>query len=116
MGRVEEVFLRLFTSLREDLREQSDIGLALKAEGSNLTLRIRSQRKQGDERQPFFAIVVGPGMKDGDFRITYKPSGLPSAESQVTILDAESTGDLLGLVRSYLDRERKRSIDRDQGG
>ena len=112
MGRVEETFLRLFTSLREDLREQPEVGLALKAEGPSLSLRIRSQRRPGDERLPSFAIVVGLGSKDGDFRITYKPSGLPSGENQVTILEADSTGELLGLVRGYLDRERQRSIQR----
>lgn len=53
MVRTEDVFIRLFSGLSEDLRTEEDIGLALKAEGTSLTLRIRSEKKTGDERQPF---------------------------------------------------------------
>src|SRR5262245_39161624 len=55
----------------------SGVGLALKAEGRSVTLRIRSEPRAGDERRPYF--VVGAGEADGSFRVSYKPSGLPYA-------------------------------------
>lgn len=113
MDRTEEVFVNLFSRLREDLREESGVGLALKAEGRNVTLRIRSE-KAGDERRPYFAVVVGVGERDGSFRVSYKPSGVPSAERQVTVVDADSTDGLLGLVRGYVEAERRRLIDYQQ--
>ena len=114
MDRTEEVFVSLFSRLREDLREESGVGLALKAEGRNVTLRIRSEKKAGDERRPYFAVVVGVGERDGSFRVSYKPSGVPSAERQVGVVDADSTDGLLGLVRGYVEAERRRLIDYQQ--
>ena len=114
MDRTEEVFVSLFSRLREDLREESGVGLALKAEGRNVTLRIRGEKKTGDERRPYFAVVVGVGEKDGSFRVSYNPSGAPSAERQVTVVDAASTDGLLGLVRGYVEAERRRLIDYQQ--
>jgi hypothetical protein len=114
MDKSEEVFVSLFSRLREDLREEFGVGLALKAEGRNITLRVRSEKKPGDEKQPYFALVVGD--RDGAFRISYKPSGVPSAESQVTIVDAEATDRLLGLVRGYVEKERRRLMDYRQNG
>lgn len=111
MDRTEEAFVSLFARLREDLREESGVGLALKAEGRNITLRIRSEKQADDERQPYFAVVVGVGERDGSFRISYKPSGLPSAEKRVTVIDADSTDELLGLVRRYIEEERRRLIN-----
>jgi len=80
MDKSEEVFVSLFSSLREEF----GVGLALKAEGRNITLRVRSEKKPGDEKQPHFALVVGD--RDGALRISYKPRGVPSAESQVMIV------------------------------
>ncbi len=114
MDKSEEVFVSLFSRLREDLREEFGVGLALKAEGRNITLRVRSEKKPGDEKQRYFALVVGD--RDGAFRISYKPSGVPSAESQVTIVGAEGTDRLLGLVRGYVEKERRRLMDYRQNG
>src|SRR4051812_4594608 len=114
MDRIEETFVRLFSRLREDLREEFGVGLALKAEGPNVTLRVRSEKKTGDEKQPYFAVVVSE--RDGAFRITYKPSGVPSAESQVSFVGAESSDELLGLIRGYIQKERQRLIDYRQEG
>ena len=114
MDRTEEVFVGLFSRLREELQEEYGIGLALKAEGRDITLRVRSQKKAGDEKQPYFAVVVGE--RDGAFRVTYKPGGIPFAESQVTIVDADSSDQLLGLIRGYVEAERRRLIDYRQGG
>lgn len=111
MDRTEAVFVGLFSGLREELREESGVGLALKAEGRNVTLRIRSEKKVGDERRPYFAVVVGVGEMDGSFRVSYRPSGVPSAERQVRIVAADSTEELLGLVRGYVETERRRLID-----
>jgi hypothetical protein len=115
MDRTEEVFVGLFTGLREDLREEPGVGLALKAEGRNVTLRIRSQPDAGDEKCPYFAVVVGLAEGEGAFRVSYKPSGVPLAGRQVTILDADSAGQLLGLVRGYIEVERRRLSDFRRG-
>ena len=109
MDRPEEILIRLFGTLRDDLREECGVGLALKAQGRDVTLRVRSQRRDALEKQPYFAVVVGAS--DGAFRISYKPSGVPSAASRVTIVPAESADELLGLVRGLLERERRRWID-----
>jgi hypothetical protein len=114
MDRIEAVFVGLFSRLREELREEYGVGLALKAEGRDITLRVRSQKKAGDEKQPYFAIVVGE--RDGAFRVTYKPGGIPFAESQVTMVDTDSSDQLLGLVRGYVEADRRRLIDYRQGG
>ncbi len=116
MDRIEEVFVSLFSRLREDLREESYIGLALKAQSRDLTLRVRSEQEAGDGKRPYFAVVVGLAERDGGFRISYKPGGVPSAESHVTIVAAESTEELLGLVRGYVEAERRRSLDYGRGG
>ena len=49
MDRTEEVFVSLFSRLREDLREESGVGLALKAEGRNVTIRIHRQSRWYEE-------------------------------------------------------------------
>jgi hypothetical protein len=115
MDRTEEVFVGLFSRLREDLREESGIGLALKAEGRNVTLRVRSEKEAGDEKRPYFAVVIGLAVGEGAFRVSYKPSGVPMAGRQVTILDADSAGQLLGLVRGYIEVERRRLSDFRRG-
>src|SRR5262245_46908604 len=97
MDQFEDILVGLFTRLREDLREEDDVGLALRAEGPSVTLRVRSREQAGDERRPYFAVVVGAGERDGTLRVTYKTSGLPLAENHVTIVDAGSTEELLGL-------------------
>ena len=109
MDDIEEVVVNLFKVLREDLKDEAKVGLALKAEGRDITLRVRSQEKAGDEQRPYFAIVVG--RSDGAFRISYKPSGVPSAESRVVIVGADSADELLGLVRGYVEAERRRLSD-----
>jgi hypothetical protein len=115
MDRTEEVIVGLFTRLREDLREESSVGMALKAEGRNITLRIRSEKEPGDEKRPYFAVVIGLAVGEGAFRVSYKPSGVPLAGRQVTILDADSAGQLLGLVRGYIEVERCRLREFRQG-
>jgi hypothetical protein len=106
MDRLEAILVNLFETLRDDLREESGVGLALKAEGRDVTLRVRSQEKAGDVRRPYFAVVVG--ISDGAFRISYKPSGVPSAARRVVIVAADSADELLGLVRGYVEAERRR--------
>ena len=113
MKRIEEIFVSLFSILREELREESGVGLALKAEGQYLTLRVRRQKTTEDEKQPYFSVVVGE--RDGAFRISYDPSGLPMAERQVTIVGAESAEELVGLVRGYVEVERRRMVGSRQG-
>jgi hypothetical protein len=115
MDRAEEVIVGLFSRLREDLRAEPGVGLALKAQGRNVTLRIRSERRAEDERQPYFAVVVGLAETDGSFRVSYDPSGTPSAERQVTIVGSDSTDELHGLVRRYVEEERRRLIDHQRG-
>ena len=109
MDRLESILVDLFRTLRDDLREEAKVGLSLKAEGRDLTLRVRSREKSGDEGHPYFAVVVG--RSDGAFRISYKPSGVPSAESRVVIVAADSADELLGLVRGYVETERRRLSD-----
>jgi hypothetical protein len=109
MDDLEDVLVNLFKSLRDDLRKEAKVGLALKAEGPDVTLRVRSHAKAGDERQPYFAVVVG--VSDGAFRISYKPSGIPSAPRRVVIVSADSADQLLGLVRGYVEAERRRLSD-----
>jgi hypothetical protein len=111
VDRTEEVFIALFSRLREELREETGVGLALKAEGPNVTLRIRSEEQAGDERRPFFAVVVGIAERDGAFRVSYNPSGSPSAERQMTIVGSDSAEELLGLVLRYVEEERRRLSD-----
>ena len=111
MDRTEEVFIGLFSRLREDVREEPGVGLALKAEGRSVTLRIRSEQDADDEKRPYFAVVVGLAVTDGSFRVSYKPSGVPYAPRQVTIVDAGSAGTLHGLVLGYIETERRRLAD-----
>jgi hypothetical protein len=115
MDRTEEILVGLFSRLREDLRAEPGVGLALKAQGRNVTLRIRSERQAGDERQPYFAVVVGLAETGGAFRVSYNPSGTPSAERQVTIVGADSVDELSGLVRRYVEEERRRQVDHRRG-
>ena len=111
MDRAEEIFVGLFSRLREELRADPGVGLALKAQGRDLTLRIRSEKPSDAGRRPFFAIVVGLAERDGAFRVSYDPSGVPSTQRKVTILDTDSTDELLGLIRRYVEEERRRLID-----
>jgi hypothetical protein len=116
MDRTEDVFVGLFSRLREDLEGHPGVGLALKAEGRNVALRIRSAQDAGDEMRPYFAVVVGLGARDGSFRVSYKPSGVPPADRQVTVVDAESTDRLIELVRGLVETERRRLIDYQRRG
>jgi hypothetical protein len=115
MNRLEAVLVNLFCTLREDLRDASSIGLALKAEGGSITLRIRTQRASGDAKQPHFAIVVGVGERDGAFRISYKPSGAPLAEPLVAVVSADAAGSLLDRIGRFLEQERRRLDSYRQG-
>jgi len=111
MDRTEEALLGLFAELRDELRQESDVGLALKAQGRNATLRIRSQEEHSDEKRPYFAVVVGSAVSRGAFRVSYQPSGVPLAKRQVTIIDANSAAELTGIVRRYVEEERQRLIN-----
>jgi hypothetical protein len=111
MERAEEVLIDLFNGLRGELRGEPDVGLALKAQGSGFTLRVRSEATVGDGRLPYFAVVVGRAERHGAFRVSYKPSGAAPAERQVTIVDADSAEKLSVLVRGYVETERQRLID-----
>ena len=108
MRRIEEALGSLFVTLREDLRREADLGLAIKAQGGEVTLRVRSQARPGDGNYPYFAVVVAGG--DAAFRVSYKPSGLPLAERRVVIVRGPEA-DLLVLVRGYIEAERRRIAD-----
>lgn len=115
MDRVEMVLVNLFSTLREELKEESGIGLSLKAQGRDVTLRVRSQKQCGDESRPFFALVVGAAERNGAVRVSYCPSGTPSAERRVTIVDADSADELLALVRQHVEMEHRRLLDHRRG-
>ncbi|AMV38494.1 hypothetical protein [Planctomyces sp. SH-PL62] len=115
MTRTDENLVKLFVRLREELRDVPAVGLALKAQGGDVTLRVRSEETAGDERSPFFALVVGAAERDGAYRISYRPSGTPLAEPGVTIVAADSADELFGLVWDRVDAERRR-IDAHRGG
>lgn len=106
MERTDEILMDLFARLRAELRAERIVGLALKAQGPDITLRIRSERLAGDEKQPYFAVVVGE--RDGSFRISYRPSGVPAGHSQVSIIGPDSAEQLLALVREFIETERHR--------
>src|SRR3954467_9126435 len=99
MGEREEVLFDLFRRLREYLVDEYGVGLALKAEGQDFTLRARSRKNPGDEKRPFFALVIAP--RDGGYRVSYKPGGVPSAESEVTLVDVGTADELFDLVRGH---------------
>jgi hypothetical protein len=105
----EETLFELFRTVREDLLGEYGVGLSLKAEGQDFTLRVRSRKNTGDEKQPYFAVVVAPTY--GGFRVSYKPSGNPPAENTVTVVDDGSAGRLLGIMRGFVEAERKRLIE-----
>jgi hypothetical protein len=111
MNETEEVFVGLFSRLREHLKQEPGIGLALKAEGPDVTLRVRSRRPSDDEKRPFFAIVIGIAERDGAFRITYNPIGNPPAERQITIVPMDFQDELLELVLRYVEEERRRLVE-----
>ncbi|WP_165226143.1 hypothetical protein [Aquisphaera insulae] len=112
MDRTEEILVDLFSRLRGELKADSGIGLALKAAGPDLTLRIRTSKPTGDEKRPYYAIVVGTAERDGSFRVSYKPGGVPLAERQVTIIeDHHPVEELLGLIRRHVEAERRRVIE-----
>src|SRR3954454_18002463 len=96
MDGTEEVLLDLFKRLREYLVDEIGVGLALKAEGQEITLRARRRPDPTDEKQPCFALVVAP--RDGGYRLSYKPGGAPSAESKVSLVDAGTTEELFDIV------------------
>src|SRR4051794_15011289 len=116
MDRFEEILVGLFTRMREELRDVPGVGLALKAQGRGVTLRVRSEGKADAEKRPFFAIVVGAAERDDALRVTYRPSGLPRAESRVTIVAADELDALLSLIRGYVERERRRLSDYHREG
>lgn len=109
MDRIEEVLVNSFGVLRDDLRDDADVGLSLKAEGRDVTLRVRSRERAGNGKRPYFAVVVGGS--GGNFRVSYKPSGVPSAASRVVIVGADAADELLALVRGYVEVERRRLTD-----
>lgn len=112
MDRTEEILVDLFSKLRGELKADSGIGLALKAAGPDLTLRVRASKPEGDEKRPYFAIVIGTAERDGSFRVSYKPGGVPLAERQVTIIeDQHPAEELFGLVRRHVEAERRRAVD-----
>jgi hypothetical protein len=111
MDETDAIFVDLFARLRGALRGDPAIGLALKAQGGDVTLRVRSEVSAGDDRSPFFALVVGAGERVGAYRISYKPSGTPLAEPRVTIVEAGSPDALFELVRGYIDAEGRRTRD-----
>lgn len=106
---IDELIFGLFMLLRDELKGDANVGLALRAEGQDVTLRVRSRAKVGDQRQPNFAVVVGES--NGAFRISYKPSGVPSAMSRVVMIGADSADELLDVVRGYVEAERRRLSD-----
>ncbi|WP_165245374.1 hypothetical protein [Paludisphaera soli] len=111
MDETDAIFVDLFARLRGELRDDPTIGLALKAQGAEVTLRVRSEVSSGDDRSPFFALVVGAAEHAGAYRISYKPSGTPLAEPRVTIVEAGSVDALLEIVRGYVDVEGRRARD-----
>ena len=114
MHDMEQVLFNLFGTLRDELREEYGIGISLKAEGSTFTLRVRSQTNSGDEKQPYFVLVIEPEQKA--FRISYDPKGVPLVHSEVTIVEYGPASSLLNLVRSYVEKERLRSIEYRERG
>src|SRR4051794_23927203 len=113
MDGVEEVLFDLFGRLREYLAEEYGVGLAMKAEGRDFTLRVRSRTNSGDEKQPHFALVVAP--RDGGYRVSYRPGGASSAEGEVTLVDGGTADELFDLVRGHVETERRRLMDYRQG-
>ena len=85
-----------------------------KAAGPTFTLRVRSQKNSGDEKQPYFALVIEPEQKA--FRISYDPKGVPLVQSEVIIVDCGSASSLLSLVRGYVEKERMRLIEYRERG
>lgn len=110
----EKVLFDLFGTLRAELSEEYGIGISLKSEGPTFTLRVRSQTNPGDEKQPYFALVLEPEQKA--FRISYDPKGVPLVQSEVIIVEPGSASRLLSLVRGYIEKERKRLIEYRQRG
>ena len=113
MDETEEVLFDLFRRLREYLMEEFGVGLTLKAEGHDFTLRVKSRTNSGDQKQPYFALVVAP--RDGGYRVSYRPGGAPSAESEVTLVDGGTADVLFDLVRGHVETERKRLMEYRQG-
>jgi hypothetical protein len=114
MDDMEKVLFDLFGTLRGELSEENEIGMSLKAEGPTFTLRIRSQTNSGDEKQPYFALVIEPEQKA--FRISYDPKGFPLVHSEVSIVECGSASSLLSLVRGYVEKERMRLIEYRERG
>ena len=114
MDDMEEVLFDLFGTLRDELSEENEIGMSLKAAGPTFTLRIRSQTNSDDEKQPYFALVIEPEQKA--FRISYDPKGVPLVHSEVTIVECGSESRLHSVVRGYVEKERMRSIEYRQRG
>jgi hypothetical protein len=114
MDDMEKVLFDLFGTLRDELSEEYGIGISLKAEGPTFTLRVRSQTNSGDEKQPYFALVIEPEQKA--FRISYDPKGVPLMHSEVIIVECGSESHLHSLVRGYVEKERMRLIEYRQRG
>jgi len=114
MDDMEKVLFDLFGTLRDELSEEYGVGMSLKAAGPTFTLRVRSQKNSGDEKQPCFALVIEPEQKA--FRISYDPKGVPLVHSEVIIVECGSESRLHSLVRGYVEKERKRLIEYRQRG
>jgi hypothetical protein len=99
----------VFRRLRGYLVTDYGNGLALKAEGQDFTLRVRSRANSSLEKQPYFALVVAP--RDGGYRISYKPGGAPTTSSNATLVDGGTSDQLFRLVRDYIEAERKRLME-----
>ncbi len=111
MDGTDAIFVDLFARLRGALRDDPAIGLALKAQGTEVTLRIRSEVAADDDRSPFFALVVGAAERAGAYRISYNPSGTPLAEPRVTVVEAGSADVLFEIVRDHVAAEGRRTRD-----
>ena len=83
MDKTEAALVGLFSGLRDALRGEPGVGLALKAQGRGVALRIRSEEDPDGGKRPYFAVVVGRARNEaGPSRVSYKPGGMPEAESQ----------------------------------
>jgi hypothetical protein len=109
MNDMEKVLFDLFGELRDELSEEYGFGMSLKAAGPTFSLRVRRQKNLGDEKQPYFALVLE--RQQTNFRISYHPNGVPPVESEVIIVECGSASRLHSLVRGYVDKERKRLIE-----
>jgi hypothetical protein len=114
MDDMEKTLFDLFGTLRQELSGEQGVGISLKAEGPTFMLRVRSQENPGDQKQPYFALVIEPEQEA--FRISYDPHGVPPAKSEVKIVDRGLAESLPSLVRGCVEKERKRLMEYRQRG